>query len=133
MRHFAILGLTAILSACSSTTAAPFSVVAGAYSLTSINGRSLPVPSDASTATTKIEVIAGRLYLGGTAGPNGALNRVIVRTTVGSTVTVDSSTATGTFFPTGATAQTSFGTATVSGDVLTLKASDGTVRLFARQ
>jgi hypothetical protein len=54
------------------------------------------------------------------------------RTTVGSVVRVDSSTTTGTFYPTLSTAQTSFGPVSVAGSLLTLKASDGTTRVFAR-
>ena len=131
MRRGAVLLL--LLAGCSAATDAPYSVAAGAYNLVSINGKSLPVPAEPAPPGGKLEVVGGRLYLGGTAGPNGALQRMIYRTTIGSAVTVDSSSATGTFYPTGATAQTTFGTVSVVGNALTLKATDGTVRMFNRQ
>jgi hypothetical protein len=121
-----------LATACSAATEAPITVLAGAYSVVSINGDRLPVTTEPTADGAKQEIIAEHLWLGGSAGYNGATRRVVYRTTSGSVTRIDSSTTTGTFYPTLATAQTSFGPVSAAGSLLTLKALDGTTRIFAR-
>src|SRR5581483_8115285 len=111
--------------------AAPITVLDGAYEAVSINGQSLPAVT-ASPDSAKHEIIAERLWLGGSAGRNGAMRRIVSRTTRPSGVTIDSATFTGTFYPSRATAETSFGTVTANGARLELDGKDGSVRMYAR-
>jgi hypothetical protein len=128
-----MVAIALILAAgCSAPTDAPVTVLAGAYNAVSINGNSLPVETSGSGDGVKQEIIADRLWIGGAAGKNGVLWRIVLRTTKGSAVRVDSSTATGSFEATLATAQTTFGPVSASGRQLTLKATDGTTRVYIR-
>jgi hypothetical protein len=128
------LAVFLLASACSATglADAPITVLAGAYSAVSINGNSLPVETAPRPDGFKQEILSERLWLGGTAGTNGSLRRTVFRMTDTSGVHIDSATSTGTFYPTLATATTSFGAVSASGSQLILKGTDGSTRVYAR-
>ncbi|HEY4129752.1 MAG TPA: hypothetical protein VGM50_04015 [Gemmatimonadaceae bacterium] len=127
----AVLVLVAGCSAASPTDT-PSTVLTGAYSAISINGSALPVAVANSTGSAKQEIIADHLWIGGTAGRNGVLWHVVLRTTTDSAVTIDSTSVSGTFDATLATAQTTFGPAVAANGTLTLHANDGTTRVYQR-
>ena len=123
-----------VVAGCSaaSPTETPSTVLTGAYNALSINGAALPVAVAGGDGTTKQEVIADHLWIGGTAGRNGVLWHVVIRTTTGTEVKIDSSSASGTFEATLATAQTTFGPVVAANGTLTLHANDGTTRVYVR-
>jgi hypothetical protein len=124
--------LLALAASCSAATDASVTVLTGAYRGISINGNALPARVATSGGDVKQEIIADRLWIGGTAGPNGVLWRTVTRTTTGSDVKIDSTTMAGSFEATLASAQTTFGPISASGPTLTFHAIDGTVRLYER-
>lgn len=123
-----------VVAGCSGATPtdAPSTVLTGAYNAVSINGSGLPVAVASSDASIKQEIIADHLWIGGFAGRNGVLWHVVVRTTTGSEVQIDSTSVSGTFDATLATAQTTFGPVTAANGTLTFHANDGTTRVYAR-
>jgi hypothetical protein len=126
-----VLLLTAACSAATPTDA-PSTVLTGAYNAISINGAALPVAIANADATSKQEIIADHLWIGGSAGRNGVLWHVVIRTTTGADVKIDSTSAIGTFDATLATAQTTFGPVVAANGSLTFHANDGTTRLYQR-
>ena len=126
------LFLLALVSSCSAATDASVTVLTGAYTAISINGNALPARLAPSGEDVRREIVADRLWIGGTAGPNGVLWRTVFRTTTGSDVRIDSTTVSGTFEATLASAQTTFGPVSASGPILTFHANDGTIRLYER-
>jgi hypothetical protein len=135
MKFLPLLILFAAGCSAATPTDVESTVLTGAYNAVSINGSSLPVGvvgGVGGDGATKQEIIADHLWIGGFAGRNSVLWHVVIRTTTSAEVKIDSSSATGTFDATLATAQTTFGPVVAANGSLTFHANDGTIRVYAR-